>query len=42
MPTSEDQDGKVIQVIEAGYEDVKTSKVVRVAKVLVGRSADDA
>lgn len=39
MPTSEDQDGKVIQVVEAGYEDLKTSKVVRVAKVLVGRSS---
>ena len=26
MPTSDDQDGKVVQVIEAGYEDIKTSK----------------
>lgn len=42
MPTSDDQDGKVIQVIEAGYEDTKTSQVVRVAKVLVGRSTGDA
>ena len=41
MPTSDDQDGKVIQVIEAGYEDTKTSQVVRVAKVLVGRSTRD-
>ena len=37
MPTSDDLVGKVIQVIEAGYEETKTSKVVRVAKVLVGR-----
>ncbi len=41
MPTSDDRAGKVVQVIEAGYEDVKTSKVVRVAKVLVGKPADE-
>lgn len=42
MPAPEDMDGKVIQVVESGYEDMKTSKVVRVAKVLVGRSDGDA
>ena len=41
MPTSDDQVGKVIQEIEAGYEDIETSRVVRVAKVLVGRRSDD-
>lgn len=41
MPTSDDQVGKVIQEIEAGYEDIETSRVVRVAKVLVGRSSDE-
>ena len=40
MPTSDDQVGKVVEVVEAGYEDAKTSKVVRVAKVLVGKSGD--
>ena len=42
MPTSNDQVGRVIQVIEAGYEDTETLKVIRVAKVLVGRPFDDA
>ena len=42
MPTSDEDAGKVIQVIEAGYEDAATSKVVRVAKVLVGRQSGDA
>ncbi len=42
MPTSDEDAGKVIQVIEAGYEDAETSNVVRVAKVLVGRSSDNA
>lgn len=42
MPTSDDLVGKIVQVVEAGYEDTKTSKVVRVAKVLVGRPSDDA
>ena len=42
MPTSDEDSGKVIQVIEAGYEDAATSKVVRVAKVLVGRQSGDA
>ncbi|MXZ03028.1 MAG: nucleotide exchange factor GrpE, partial [Chloroflexi bacterium] len=41
MPTSDDQAGKVVQEIEAGYEDIETSRVVRVAKVLVGRRSDD-
>ena len=41
MPTSDDQVGKVVQVIEAGYEDTETSRVVRVAKVLVGRQSDE-
>lgn len=41
MPTSDDQVGKVVQEIEAGYEDIETSRVVRVAKVLVGRRSDD-
>ncbi len=41
MPTSDDQAGKVVQVIEAGYEDTETSKVVRVAKVLIGRASDE-
>ncbi len=41
MPTSDDGVGKIIQVIEAGYEDAETSEVVRVAKVLVGRRMDD-
>ena len=41
MPTSDDQAGKIVQVIEAGYEDTETSKVVRVAKVLVGRASDE-
>ena len=41
MPTSDDQVGKVVQEIEAGYEDIETAKVVRVAKVLVGRKSDD-
>lgn len=41
MPTTDDMVGKVVQVIEAGYEDANTSKVVRVAKVLVGRSSGD-
>lgn len=42
MPTSDDLVGKIVQVIEAGYEDTKTSKIVRVAKVLVGRPTEDA
>lgn len=42
MPTSDDLVGKVVQVVEAGYEDTKTSKIVRVAKVLVGRPTDKA
>ncbi len=42
MPTSDDLVGKVIQVIEAGYEDAKSNKVVRVAKVLVGRPINGA
>ena len=42
MPTSDDLVGKIVQVVEAGYEDTKTSKIVRVAKVLVGRPIDDA
>ncbi len=42
MPTSDDLVGKIVQVVEAGYEDTKTSKIVRVAKVLVGRPSDDA
>ena len=42
MPTPDEDVGKVIQVIEAGYEDAKTSNVVRVAKVLVGRASDNA
>ncbi|MYA60040.1 MAG: nucleotide exchange factor GrpE [Chloroflexi bacterium] len=42
MPTSDDLVGKIVQVVEAGYEDTKTSKIVRVAKVLVGRPNDDA
>ena len=42
MPTSDAMVGKVIQVIEAGYEDTETSEVVRVAKVLVGRANDEA
>lgn len=41
MPTSDDQVGKVVQEIEAGYEDIETSRVVRVAKVLVGRRSDE-
>ena len=41
MPTSDDLVGKIVQVVEAGYEDTKTSKIVRVAKVLVGRPNDD-
>lgn len=41
MPTSDDGVGKIIQVVEAGYEDAETSQVVRVAKVLVGRAATD-
>lgn len=41
MPTSDDQVGKVVQEIESGYEDTETSRVVRVAKVLVGRSSDE-
>ena len=41
MPTSDDRVGKVVQEIEAGYEDIETSRVVRVAKVLVGRSSDE-
>lgn len=41
MPTSDDQVGKVVQEIEAGYEDIETSRVVRVARVLVGRRSDD-
>ncbi len=41
MPTSDDQAGKVVQEIEAGYEDIETSRVVRVAKVLVGRRPDE-
>ena len=45
MPSSDESVGKVVQVIEAGYEDLETSKVVRVAKVLVGapsqQTADD-
>ena len=41
MPTSDEEAGKIIQVIEAGYEDSKTSRIVRVAKVLVGRRMDD-
>ena len=42
MPTSDDLVGKIVQVVEAGYEDTKTSKIVRFAKVLVGRPSDDA
>lgn len=42
MPTSDDQVGKILQEIEAGYEDIETSRVVRVAKVLVGRESDEA
>ena len=42
MPTSDELVGKVVQVVEAGYEDTNTSKIVRVAKVLVGRPNDDA
>ena len=42
MPTSDDLVGKIVQVVEAGYEDTKTTKIVRVAKVLVGRPNDDA
>ncbi len=42
MPTSADLVGKIVQVVEAGYEDTKTTKIVRVAKVLVGRPTDDA
>ena len=42
MPTSDDLVGKIVQVVEAGYEDTKTSNVVRVAKVLVGRPTDKA
>lgn len=42
MPTSDDQVNKVIQEIEAGYEDIETSRVVRIAKVLVGRRSDEA
>ncbi len=41
MPTSDDQVGKVVQVIEAGYENTETARVVRVAKVLVGRRLDE-
>ena len=41
MPTSDDQVGKVVQVIEEGYEDTETSKVVRFAKVLVGQRLDE-
>lgn len=41
MPTSDEDAGKIIQVIEAGYEDAETSRVVRVAKVLVGRRMDE-
>ena len=42
MPTSDDLVGKIVQVVEAGYEDTKTSNIVRVAKVLVGRPIDGA
>lgn len=41
MPTSDDQVGKIVQEIEAGYEDIETSRVVRIAKVLVGRRSDE-
>ena len=41
MPTSDDLVGKIVQVVEAGYEDTKTSKIVRVAKVLVGRPTEE-
>ena len=41
MPTSDEQVGKVVQEIESGYEDTETSRVVRVAKVLVGRRSDE-
>jgi molecular chaperone GrpE len=40
MPTSDESVGKIIQVVEAGYQDAETAEVVRVAKVLVGRRAD--
>ena len=41
MPTSDDMVGKIVQVIEAGYEDAETSEVVRVAKVLVGAASNE-
>ena len=40
-PTTDESVGKVIQVVEAGYEDAETSQVVRVAKVVVGQRENE-